>query len=242
MICSIKSINPKNYNTVSFNIDIPWKCSYVKYYVSSINTTGNILLTTSDDFIEYNDGSKHTIKFENKFDYSINEIKSILNKESTFEVNIKDRKLTIKPNKDVVIEKPSHRASLITGLYNTKFPLELKTGIEYIINDIPIIQHSKLYLVSLHGQAIYSSIGDKQYTPSVIANIDTMIIDNKPFIYNFEQQGKPIKIKTNTDSLKYLEMRLVDFCYEPIELQSPLFITLKIKPSNSADVFDVLTK
>ena len=242
MICSIKSNNSKCYNTVSFNIDIPWKCSYVKYYVSSINTTGNILLTTSDDFIEYNDGGNHIINFENKFDYSINEIKNILNNESVFEVNIKERKLAIKPTKDVVIEKPSHRAALITGLYNTKFPLELKAGIEYIISDIPIIQHSKLYLVSLQGQAVYSSIGDKEYTPSVIANIDTMIIDNKPFIYNFEQQGKPIKIKTNTDSLKYLEMRLVDFCYEPIELQSPLFITLKIKPSNSSDIYDVLTK
>lgn len=242
MICSIKSNDPKKYNTVSFNLDITWNCSYVKYYVSSINTTGNILLTTTDDFINYNDGSDNTIRFENKFNYTINEIKNILNKESAFEVSIKDRKLAITPTKDIVIQKPSHRVSLITGLYNTEFPLVLKSGIEYIINDIPIFQHSKLYLVSLQGQAVYSSIGNKEYTPSVIANIDTMIIDNKPFIYNFEQQGKPIKIKTNTDSLKYFEKRLVDFCYEPIVLQSLLFITLKIKPCNSADIYDVLTK
>ena len=88
----------------------------------------------------------------------------------------------------------------------------------------------------MQGQAAHSSLGDKEYTPSIIANIDSMIIDNKPLIYSFEQQGKPIKIKCNTDSLKYSEMRLVDFMYEPIELQSPLFITLKIKPSNYADV------
>lgn len=242
MICTIKSNDSKNYNIVSFNIDIPWKCSYIKYYVSSINTIGNILLTTDEDFIIYNDGKNHIIKFENKFNYNINEIKNILNNISVFEVNIKDRKLTIKPTKNVVIESISHRAALITGFYNTKFPLQLKSGIEYVIEDIPIFQHTKLYLISLQGQAVYSNIGDQEYTPSVIANIDTMIIDNKPFIYNFEQQGKPIKIKTNTDSLKYLEMRLVDFMYKPIILKSPLFINVKIKPAKNADVNDVLTK
>ena len=86
-----------------------------------------------------------------------------------------------------------------------------------------------------------SSIDDKEYTPSVIANIDTMIIDGEVLLMYYDMT-KPIKIKTNTDSLKYLEMRLVDFMFKPIILKSPLFITLKIKPAKKADVYDILSK
>ena len=49
-------------------------------------------------------------------------------------------------------------------------------------------------------------------------------------------------IKVNTDSLKHLEMRLVDFMYQPVILRSPLFIALKIKPSQEADIYDIVTK
>lgn len=41
----------------------------------------------------------------------------------------------------------------------------------------------------LQGNAVYSSIGDQEYTPSVIATIDTMIIENTSI--NFEQMSKP---------------------------------------------------
>ena len=37
-------------------------------------------------------------------------------------------------------------------------------------------------------------------------------------------------------------MRLVDFMYQPIKLMSPLFITIKIKPSTDANVGDIISK
>ena len=68
-----------------------------------------------------------------------------------------------------------------------------------------------------------------------------MILDGEAMIVNYDT-AKPIKIKCNTDSLKYLEMRLVDFMYEPIILKSPLFITLKIKPARDADIENIMSK
>lgn len=118
---------------------------------------------------------------------------------------------------------------VITGLYNTK-DFIIVANKEEVIPDLPILDYAnKLYLVSLQGTSITSSIGEQEYTPSIICNIDTMIINGEPILVNFDA-SKPIKIKTNKDALKYLEMRLVDFMYEPIILKSPLFITLKIKP------------
>lgn len=54
MLYSVHS-KPSDYSTVSLNIDIPWKCSYIKYYISSINTMSNILYSTTDDTFEFID-------------------------------------------------------------------------------------------------------------------------------------------------------------------------------------------
>ena len=52
MLISVQSTDTKSYNTDRTNFEVPWKCEYVKYYVSSMNTICNILMTTDKDFIE----------------------------------------------------------------------------------------------------------------------------------------------------------------------------------------------
>ena len=248
MLYSIQSTNPNDYGTVSLNLNIPWKCSYVKYYISSLNTKANILMTTDDDYLLF-ESSKEVIKIEFKdmYAYSLNYLVNHMNacqKIITFK-NINNRTISLTSTEDISFIEGTHRAKLITGFYNMKnnesFGCVKDT--EEFVPDLPVLDlANKLYLVSLQGNAIGSQIRDKEYTPSVIATIDTMIMDNEPIIYNFERDGKPIKIKCNTDSLKYIEMRLVDFMYQPIILKSPLFITLKIKPSTDANVKDIISK
>lgn len=259
MICSIKSHDPEKYNTVSFNIDIPWKSRYVKYYVSSINTLSNIMLTTDTDYILFKYIERKNqpviesikIQFQNKFKYSIDELVKYLNEnQMLLNKGVKALNFSINENKTITINNSdidmavmscTPRIKNLLGLYNTNID-SIVISKSYSISDIPILQHTKFYLVSLQGQAVQSNIGDKEYTPSIIGNIDTITLDGKPFIYNFEKEGKPLKIKTYTDSLKYLELSLVDFMYQPVVLKSPLFITLKVKPAKDADIKDVLTK
>ena len=246
MLCSVQS-NPSDYSAIRINLDIPWKCDYVKYYVSSINTKANFLSTTNEDYLLFETEGKEKIRIEFKdtYYYSMNYLVKYMNSIQTIITfkNDNNRTILLQNDNDQLIKfiEGSHRAKLITGFYNaTEFFLD--GGDAKSVPDLPILDYAnKLYLVSLQGQAVYSSIGDKQYTPSVIANIDTMILDGEALIVNYDI-AKPIKIKTNTDSLKLLEMRLVDFMYQPIILKSPLFITLKIKPALKADVNDVLTK
>lgn len=246
MICSVQSRDPKKYNTASINLDIPWKCRYIKWWVSAINTQSNILLSTDQDYIKYQvDDEVITFEFENKFTYSLNSLQKFLNTDTPmkFEIN-NERTFTMTPGLkgDIDIIGISHRAALLTGLYNAKLPIRVYYGEKYVIQDLPVIQHNKFYLVSLQGNPMYSSVGEYEYTPSVIGNIDTIALDGRPFIHNFDLESKPIKIKTYTDSLKYLEMTLVDFMYQPVELKNPLFITVKIQPAKDADIKDVLTK
>ena len=250
MLYSVQS-QPENYNTVRMNIDIPWKCPYVKYYVSSINTKANILLTTEDDYLIFQTfNGEIRIDFKDMYAYSFNNLVNYLNTNQkvnsvsqqiiTFK-NINNRTISLKATNYIAFKEGSHRAKLICGLFNCK-EFEVDANEEKNVPDLPILDFAnKLYLVSLQGVATHSSIGNQEYTPSIIANIDTMIMDQEALIVNYDLT-KPIKVKVNTDSLKLLEMRLVDFMFQPVILKSPLFITLKIKPAQDADIYDVLTK
>lgn len=249
MLYSIQSTNPNEYGTVSLNLNIPWKCSYVKYYISALNTKANILMTTDKDYLLFETAdSEIRIEFQDMYAYSLNYLAKYLNSCQsiiTFK-NINNRTISLTSTDDITFIEGTHRAKLITGLYNitnNEKIFHCAKNTEEFVPDLPVLDlANKLYLISLQGNAIGGQIGDKEYTPSVIATIDTMIMDGEPVIYNFERDGKPIKIKCNTDSLKYIEMRLVDFMYQPIILKSPLFITLKIKPSTDANVKDIISK
>ena len=234
MILSLQS-NSTEYSTLKANVNIPWKCSYVMYHVSSINTKANILITTVEDFIKFDHTGQlqiQTIPFENKWVYTNNDVLDVFKCQNVFTVEFNElRTLTFKTTFDTVtIHDMSHRAKLITGLYNVKLPITFSKDSPYVIPDMPITDYAnKLYLVSLQGQAVFSSKDGTDYTPSIMTSIDTFIKDSKPILVNYDDK-KPIKIKINTDGLKYLEMQLVDFQYYPVPIMSPIFVTIKVKP------------
>ena len=129
--------------------------------------------------------------------------------------------------------KISHHVGLVTGLYNIKINEVLPKNVP-IIYERPILDYAnKLYLISKQGQAIQSNISDIEYTLSVIAIIDHVIMDDVPIIQNFETYGKPIKNIVNIDSFKQIELDLVDFQYQPVPLMSPMFVTINVKPCDN---------
>ena len=234
MILSLQS-NPSDYSKLKANINIPWKCNYINYYVSVVNTKANILITTTEDYIKFNYNDKsESIPFENKWFYTDNDILDVFKCQNVFTAEFNElRTLTFKTTfEKVIINDMSHRAKLITGLYNAKFPITF-TKDSFTCPDIPITDYAnKLYLVSLQGQAVFSSREQNDYTPSVLTSIDTFIKDGKPILINYDNM-KPIKIKINTDGLKYLEMQLVDFQFYPVPIMNPIFVIVKVKPQLS---------
>ena len=238
MLLSIQSIEDKNeidsrksYSRIRTNVNIPWECQYIKYHVSSLNTKVNILLTTTEDKIVIEDDDKnYEAVFEDKYSLSETNMLTYLSALSILTVNIVNKRLTITPSKDFKFVVLTHRARLVTGLLSAKLNETYKAGQQYVF-DIPILDYAnKLYLVSKQGISIQSNIGDKEYTPSVIVNVDTFIRDGIPLIVNFETYGTPIESVVNIDSFKMIELELVDFMYHPIILSSPMFVTMKIKP------------
>ena len=236
MIYSLSSSDPNHYETIDVNINIPWKCEQVKYYVSNVNTMSNFLLTTEEDYlIIVIDGEEYRFTFTNKTDYEsslIKDLKELFNcydktKTAIIEKNANGcLKFTL--DKDFEIIDASHRVKLLVGLYHTTLPVS-STDKVYVCSSPPITNYAnKLYLVSLQGQAIHASKEGMEYTPSVACSIDTFIKSGLPLIKDFDIN--PIKTVIQAADLSRSSMTLVDFQFEPVVLLSPLFVTLKIKP------------
>ena len=200
MIYSLSSSDPEHYETINVNINIPWKCEQVKYYVSNVNTMSNFLLTTDEDFllilmedIEYPftdedflllviEDIEYPFTFTSRTDYESSLIKDL---KDLFNCYDKTKTAVIEKNehgclkftldKDFHIIDASHRVKLLLGLYHTTLPVS-STDKVYVCSSPPITNYAnKLYLVSLQGQAIHASKEGMEYTPSVACSIDTFI-------------------------------------------------------------------
>ena len=236
MIYSLSSSVPEHYETINVNINIPWKCEQVKYYVSNVNTMSNFLITTEEDFLLIvMEGEEYNISFTNKTDYEsslISDLKELFGcyektKTAVIEKN-EQGNLKFTLDKDFQIKDASHRVKLLLGLYHTALPVS-STDKVYVCLSPPITNYAnKLYLVSLQGQAIHATKEGMEYTPSVTCSIDTFIKPGLPLIKDFDIN--PIKTVIQAADLSRSSMTLVDFQFEPVVLLSPLFVTLKIKP------------
>ena len=246
MLLSLQSIEDKHstdshktYSRIRANIQIPWECNYIKYHVSSLNTKANILITTNEDKIAIvdSDGKPNDVKFQDQYYMYESQLLFYLSSIPIFtEVEIVNRHLTIKSNKNFKFTELSHRARLVTGLLNVKLNEEYEANVIHTF-DIPILDYAnKLYLVSKQGQSIQSNIGDQEYTPSIIGNVDAFIKDGNALFVNFDSMAKPIENVVNVDSFKMIELELVDFMYQPIVLRSPMFVTMRVDPYKTPHV------
>ena len=79
----------ESYNAIQANIDIPWKCEYVKYWVSSINFTANMYNITVNDYIEVNG---QPIRFDNAYITNKTELLQIIKcQDIVFDVNVNNQ-------------------------------------------------------------------------------------------------------------------------------------------------------
>lgn len=236
MLLSLQSRND-DYSLIRSNIDIPWKCEYVKYWISCINFNANMYNITSDDYIKYisKDGDEiQTFKltFNDCLIKNDNELLRLLNclidAPVEFSIDEFDGRLIMTCNKDIQFTDITPRARALCGLINVELNKTYSGTIRF---DLPVYDFAnKLYLISKQGHAVHTNIGSQEYTPSIIASIDTIIRDKVPVIVKFESYGKPIKNKVNVDSFHFIELQLVDMMFQPIKLLSPMFISIKVKP------------
>ena len=203
----------------------------MKYWISCVNFNANMYKLSLDDYIKFHttvDGTVYpryyTIISEylatntnvNDIDMVFEEINDDIKDDGiiTFSRNVNTGQTVLKVYDDITIDYITPRARMVFGLQN----LEVDTmciggspGSSAVIHtfDIPVLDYAnKMYIISKQGSAVHANVGKQEYTPSILASIDTVIRDGLPVIVNFESYGKPIKNVVNIDSFKYKD---VDF-------------------------------
>lgn len=223
------SKDPENYNIVEFHPKLPCYSDRFKWYISSINTFANFLVTTTDDFLEFND---ETYYFENRCEYDIAEIPIYLTKlinDENFKIYISSDNLlcieSLSKNVKPKITNASNRVKMLLGLENMNFPLIdskiiiAKTSPKTMFGNI-------LYLRSFQGYSLETTKDDKNLDINICYRINTFLKSGLPIIINKKQDV----LETNYENILKIKIELVDKNFEPIILKSPLKIDLVIKP------------
>ena len=231
LLYQIQSNEPTNYGEITFEPIIPWNTERIEYCIKSVNTYANFLITTHEDFIEFDINMQcRTVKFEDRINYEQDELATVLTglfekSGITVETNLSGV-LIFKASQEFSIINASHRVKLLLGLYDVNLPLKSKNNIIKSPSSPLVSFGNVLYLQSLQGTAIGTRVDKNYYSSPVIYRINTFIKSGLPVISNKKQD----KVITNTDAAKQIKVRLVDFKFEPVICLSPLFITIKIKP------------
>ena len=100
------------------------------------------------------------------------------------------------------------RAKMLCGLMNVEIGKEYEGNITHLF-DIPVFDFA---------------------AKQAIASVDTVIRKGMSVIVIFETYGKLIKNRVNVDNFKYIKVQLVDMMLQPVQLLSPIFENIKMKP------------
>jgi hypothetical protein len=121
----------------------------------------------------------------------------------------------------------SHRASLVTGFYDTPlpYPATYKTFVQ--TPSAPYVYHGNMmYLISKNGNAIHSA--NVQH-PGVLFRINEFLMSTLPIIIKPREEDRDVVIGDGS-SMREIELKLVDRWFEPIKIINPMIVTIKMEP------------
>jgi hypothetical protein len=225
----------KNFSEVTIDINIPWDCPMVKYYIKELNFKADMLITTSTDYLslgfatETEGDDEFTIYFDNSNDYSEDTLATVITTRLTG-TNIVCKKqpdgrlkFTGSASSDVNeiwFIDATHRIKILLGMMNVK--PNIRENMELFCTESPTVSfRNLLYLTSLQGE----SVPHKSTTPSIIYRINQFMRPGLPVVIN----KKGDKIIRDILSIKQIKMVLTDAYLEPVILCSPLYVAIEIK-------------
>ena len=229
MLFYLQSTNPDEYEKIKFSTSASFGKSKLSFRVLQASTIANFLITTNDDYIEFDiDGEHKKIMLDNKYKYDKDELPKIINGYlAKIGLNCYDNNygtLTISGDKNFKIVDITHRAKLLLGLYHTEIPIESSDN-EIIIKSVPYTCYgNNLYIRSRVSSIVgFNNNSHESYT-SICYHISEMFIPGIPVISKLPGQ----LVHVNSYDLTNLEFVLVDFQNEPIKLTAPLNLVLEV--------------
>ena len=260
---TICSTDPENYNRIYCNLVSPFTM-YSSIVVSSLTCNCDIIIMDENDYIiieEFNEKDNSWLpilyKMNKEFramdrdsalsliQYLLSselcELKENVNSFSTIYINEAGR-LVLKRAGKYRIKEMSYNCTLISGFYNTEFPIEAKleeaTGLYVISSNSAGFTLSTpiLYLVSNFGMQSYRSNKNEIHGSKIVMRINNSFVPNCPIIIN----NADFETIILSNDLSMLEFRLVDANIHEIKLLSPLYITIHVNAIKDEEIVSEL--
>ncbi len=232
---TVCSTNEKKYNRINCNLTAPIT-KYAAMTITCLTTNCNIVVLNEDDYIMIN-GEQFSLKTDytnlnsQAFSSLLNDMFSSLNKLFTTEIDESGR-FKLCSNKSFHIDRMTYNFQLITGFYNSSFPIYSdydQVNEYYFIRAESVgftLSTPILYLISNVGMQSYRNVNQHELSGAkIVMRLNNSFSSNCPIIVNNADFTTTIL----SNDLASLEFSLVDAYMHEVKLLSPMYLSINIR-------------
>ncbi len=236
---TVCSTNPEHYNRINCNLTAPIT-RYSSLTVTCLTANCDIIVLNEDDYITI-DGKRYSLKTD-YCNLNAETLAALLNdlftqNELTIDVNIDNaRRFVFTASNSFTINTMTYNYQLITGFYNTSFPIYADFNESYFIKANSVgfnLSTPVLYLLSNVGTLSYRNVNESELSGSkIVMRINNSFSASYPIIVNNSEFETTIL----SNDLSCLELTLVDAYMKEIKLLSPMYLSINVKAINDEEI------
>ena len=233
---TVCSSDPKHYNRISVKLPAPIT-RHSKVLVSSLVANNDIIALNADDYIQINGHQYSLGKAYSSTTISNNEtfaglLDAVLKlKQTEIEASIDEtNRLVFKSLNMFCIERMTYNFSLLTGFYNSTFPIhaDCNNGEYFIISESVgfVFSTPILYLLSNVGYQSYRSVNTTDIAGSrIVMRLQNTYQANVPIIAN----NADFEFIVPSNDLAMLEFTLTDANLHELKMLSPMYLVINVR-------------
>lgn len=237
-VCSTDS---EHYNRINCNLTAPIT-KYCSLTVTCLTANCDIVVLDEDDYITINN-KRYSLKteFSNLNSETLAALLNNLFVQNELNINAtidSARRFVLKSSSSFVINSMTYNYKLITGFYNSSFPIysDYNESLEYFIKSNSVgfsLSTPVLYLLSNVGTLSYRNINESELSGSkIVMRINNSFSASYPIIVNNSEFSTTIL----SNDLSCLELTLVDAYMKEIKLLTPMYLSITVKTIKDEEI------
>ena len=236
---TVCSTDPSRYNRINCNLTAPIT-QYSAMTVTCLTANCCIMILNKDDHLIIN-GAKVSLN-EDYTNLNLDTFAELLNrvldpKQSSCIDNAE--RLTITSDQPFIINDMTYNMKLISGFYNTTFPVKAKYNEskgEYMIKGDSVgftMSTPVLYLISNVGMQSYRNMNENDLSGAkIVMRLNNSFMASSPIIVN----NADFETILLSNDLSCLEFTLVDAYMHEIKLLSPMYLSIHIRAIEDQEI------
>ena len=242
---TVCSTDCNHYNRINCNLTAPIT-RYVSLTVTCLTANADIVVLNEDDYITIN-GKRYSLKTD-YCNLNSETLASLLNNlfiQQELNINVRideSQRFVFTSTNQFTINTMTYNYQLITGFYNTSFPVYSDFDESYFIKANSVgfnLSTPVLYLLSNVGTLSYRNVNESELSGSkIVMRINNSFSANYPIVINNSEFDTTIL----SNDLSALELTLVDAYMKEIRLLSPMYLSINVKAIPDEEIVPLINE